>query len=124
VGRQNGDIARRRASWDLASGLVCLLLLLGCSSNDESSKPAKEQCQDFESSYCSKVVECAQSTDRGDFKELCDFSWQVYLPCDNVDSAVSVQPCLDAIDEIQCGAVEPGSFPPYPGLCTGIFNSQ
>jgi hypothetical protein len=73
---------------------VCLLLLLGCSSNDESSKPAKEQCQDFESSYCSKVVECAQSTDRGDFKELCDFSWRVYLPCDNVDSAVSVQPCL------------------------------
>jgi hypothetical protein len=97
--------------------------VLGCSSSDESSKPATDQCQDFESSYCSKVVECAQSTDRSDFKELCDFSWRVYLQCDSVISAVSVQPCLDAIGEIQCEAVEPGSFPPYPSECRGIFDS-
>jgi hypothetical protein len=96
----------------------------GCSSDAESSKPASQQCQDFESSYCSKVVECAQSTDRSDFKELCDFSWRVYLPCDNVDSAVSVQDCLDAVDAIQCSAVQPGSFPPYPEQCGGIFQSR
>jgi hypothetical protein len=97
------------------------MFVLGCSSSDESSKPATEQCQDFESSYCAKSVECAQSTDKSDFKELCDFSWRVYLQCDNVDAATSVQPCLDALGAIDCGAVEPGSFPDYPDQCRGIF---
>jgi hypothetical protein len=108
----------------LAGAVVCAALMLSCSSDAESSKPASQQCQDFESSYCSKVVECAQSTDRSDFKELCDFSWRVYLACDSVGSAMSVQDCLDALDAIQCGSVQPGSFPAYPNQCKGIFHSQ
>ena len=115
----------KSAARELAAAAVCAALVLGCSSsNDEASKPASQQCQDFESSYCQKAVECAQSTDRSDFQELCDFSWRVYLQCDHVTSATSVQECLNAIGAIQCSAVQPGSFPVSPAECRGLFYSR
>jgi hypothetical protein len=97
----------------------------GCSSSDaESSKAASVQCSDFEARYCAKVMECAQATDRSDFEETCEFSWRVYLPCDDVAYAANVQDCLSGIDATACSSVEPGQFPSLPAECKSAFGRQ
>jgi hypothetical protein len=108
----------------LVAGL-CGASALGCSSSeDESSKSASLQCDDFEDAYCAKVVACAQTSDRSDFQETCAFSWRVYLPCDQVGYAEKVVDCLSGINAIACSGVPAGSFPNLPEQCQGIFGSQ
>jgi len=104
-------------------GVFVSLCALGCSSQPgESDKPPSDQCQDYESAYCAKAVDCAASTDRADFGETCDFSFRVYLPCKEVTFvATGTQPCLDAIDAIQCSSVPASSFPTTPIACQELF---
>jgi hypothetical protein len=106
-----------------------LLVLMGsaaslaCSASDEP-KPA-EVCQQFVSSFCAKAVSCARETDRGDFSELCDFSFRVYLPCEQVTRVWgNAQTCQDQIAAIRCTDVVPGSFPQSPSACQGLFGIE
>lgn len=96
---------------------------MGCSSDDDPTPP--ELCERFTSSYCAKAVSCAQETDRADFGELCDFSFRVYLPCEQVTKVWrDSQPCQDQIAAIRCSDVEPGSFPKTPDTCQALFGIQ
>jgi hypothetical protein len=101
-------------------------LAQGCGSNvPESQKPTQDQCDDFERAYCDKTAECAQSSDRADFREECEFSFQVYLPCEQVTYIVSdTQDCIDATDNIECSSVMSNSFPKLPDACQGNFGSR
>jgi hypothetical protein len=101
------------------------LLALGCSSGArESDKSPSAQCQDYETRYCAKAVACQESSDRADFGDACDFSFQVHLPCARVNFvAADTQPCLDAIDAIECVSVAPGSYPDMPLACQMLFGS-
>lgn len=95
----------------------------GCSGDE--SKSAPEVCKDYVSSYCAKAVSCAQETDRSDFSELCDFSFQVYLPCEEATHVWrDPQACLDQIASIRCANVAPGTFPPSPEACQGLLGNQ
>jgi hypothetical protein len=103
------------------------LCALGCSSSgpSESDKAPSDQCQDYETAYCAKAVDCAASTDRADFGETCDFSFRVYLPCSSVTFvATDSQPCLNALGAISCSTVEPGSFPTTPYACQMLFGTN
>jgi hypothetical protein len=104
-------------------GLGTGLSLCACSASDSKSPP--EVCEDYVSAYCAKAVECAQETDRADFAELCDFSLRVYLPCQQVTRVwKDAQPCQDQIAGIGCASVTPGSFPPNPDACKGLFGIE
>lgn len=103
--------------------ISCALGSFACSSSDSQS-PA-EVCEQYVSSYCAKAVECALETDRADFSELCDFSFRVYLPCQQVTRVWrDAQQCQDQIAGIGCAAVAPGSFPPNPDACKGLFGTE
>ena len=120
---------RRHRGWFEGWALRCALFsaicsaALGCNSSDDSSP--SEICEQFVSNYCGKAVSCAQETDRGDFAELCDFSFRVYLPCEQVTNVWrDSQSCQDQIAAIRCSDVEPGSFPKTPVDCQGLFGIQ
>jgi len=104
-------VTRTRALREL-SLYVCCFLALGCSSGAaESAKPASSQCQDFETKYCEKIVDCAASTDRADDEDSCQFEFRVYLQCDQIHSATrDSQPCLDSIDAVQCYQIQSASL--------------
>ena len=113
------------SSWALAGALVALPCgaTLGCASSDAATP--SEVCERFVASYCDKAVSCARATDRSDFAELCEFSFRVYLPCEQVtDVWRDSQPCQDQLAAIRCADVEPGSFPATPADCTGLFGIQ
>ena len=107
-------------------GVFVCLCALGCSSQPpESDKAPSEQCRDYVTAYCGKTADCAASTDRADLGETCDFTFQVYLPCKDVNFvAADTQPCLDAIDAIQCSSVKAGSFPTMPIACQMLFGIE
>jgi hypothetical protein len=122
-------VTRRQWGWLEGRTLWCALFTaiwggtLGCSSSDEATP--SEVCQQFVTSYCDKAVSCAQETDRGDFAELCDFSFRVYLPCDEVTNVWrDAGPCQSQIAAIRCSDVKPGSFPESPSACQGLFGIQ
>jgi hypothetical protein len=105
---------------------ACGLGALGCSSAArESDKSPSDQCADYVSHYCAKAVDCAQSTDRSDLADTCTFSFRVYLPCTQVTAlAGATQPCLDALDAIECSSIGPGSYPTTPSACQGLYIFQ
>jgi hypothetical protein len=111
--------------WILVAELVALGLATGCGSgsrDEEAQKPIAEQCRDFVASYCGRASECAQSTDREDYADVCDFSFDVYLPCDQVQVVNrNTQACLDGIEAIRCSSVRAGTFPTQPEPCQGLF---
>jgi hypothetical protein len=95
----------------------------GCASSDEELPTAT--CERFVSSYCAKAVSCARETDRTDFSELCEFSFRVYLPCEQVTRVWgNAQTCQEQITGIRCADVAPGSFPQSPNACQGLFGIQ
>jgi len=103
--------------------LVCSASAVGCSKDDD--KPASEVCKDYVASYCAKAVSCVRETDRSDFSELCDFTFEVYLPCDQATRVWrNPQTCQEQISAIRCADVEPGSFPPSPEACQGLLGNQ
>jgi hypothetical protein len=109
---------RAGRTW-LSSGLLAALLV-ACSS-DERRSPA-EQCVDYQNAYCDKAVACAVPSDKADFAETCDFTWQVYSYCDRVVVVTESYPlCMQAIRSIDCNSVSQGSFPEFPHDCSSIF---
>ena len=115
-----------RGAWTIGAALLIALsggASFGCSSSD--AEPPSSVCERFVSSYCAKAVSCAQETDRSDFSELCDFSFRVYLPCEQVTRVWrDSQPCESALAAIRCTDVEPGSFPQSPEACQGLFGIE
>jgi hypothetical protein len=128
VGRQNAGVGggSRAGGWLFARALACCVSFscaLSCATtDDESGKVPREQCQDFEAGYCAKYAACALSTDRAEARESCDFSYRVYFPCDRVSSVPgTTQACLDAIDALSCDA---SSFQTTPFACQMLFGVQ
>ena len=122
-----GILTRRDWGWLRRCGLACSLLgacsALGCASSDEATP--SEMCERYVSSFCDKAVSCARETDRGDFSELCDFAFRVYLPCEQVTRVWrDSQACQNQISAIRCEDVEPGTIPQTPSDCQGLFGAQ
>src|SRR6478609_4775257 len=122
-----GTLTRRHRGWSRTRALVCTLLgacsALGCASSDEAAP--SEVCERYVASFCDKAVSCARETDRGDFSELCDFAFRVYLPCEQVTRLWrDAQACQNQISAIRCEEVEPGTIPPTPSDCQGLFGAQ
>ena len=106
----------------LAGSLLCFGMLACSSSTGEADKPPSQQCKDYESAYCDKLVECAASTDRSDDRDACEFSFRVYLPCEGVQSVVrDAHACIDAVDAIDCPLVPTGISPTTPEQCMSLF---
>ena len=111
--------------WALACAFVAApcSATLGCASSDDATP--SETCERFVSSYCDKAASCALETDRSDFSELCEFSFRVYLPCEQVTNVWrDAQPCQNQLAAIRCSNVEPGSFPAMPADCRDLFGKQ
>ena len=123
VGRRN---VGRMCGWRTECRLLAVLCSLGaasCASSDPEQPSTV--CDGFVTRYCEKAVSCAQETDRTDLWDLCDFSLQVYLPCERVKQVLrDAGQCESEVAAIRCTDVPAGSFPVSPESCQGLFGIE
>lgn len=98
------------------------VLLCACGSGPKSAASPLEQCSEFVDAWCGKQAECVAPSDRARSTKDCEFSFEVYEPCEEISGvARSLDDCLGAVSALDCQGYDPSKGLQMPEPCHGLF---